>query len=401
MIEYFSALLTGIITIIIILIGSIQYTFADSPSFVRQEIMDGKIIDWNRTRLCSNQSIRNQSISDQNITTSDIKSVSYSSDGSFLNATFWLTSRGDKASFDEIPINSEPRYLIYLDVDTNLESGENGSDYAIGLRWINSTQSWYREFLEFSEAGQQRSIIFERIENISNSTFLDEQKRSVQLSLDLGRINFPNKYNTAFQIEDSYQCIIDSTSWLPVPPPEFFFYTFPISLTVRPGDERLVELFVNSTTNLQPFRNVSASLSYSNETLDNSEIIPPNIVPKNASFPSHGLMNSKLHIKISPHATGNKVYTLPLHAHIFFPSLQRQSSSEFGFNITSYFTITVLPPKNFNDYSQDLANWISPINSIWTFIAAVGVVLVPFIIRQYSKKQNKKRDDKNLDRKTD
>lgn len=44
---------------------------------------------------------------------------------------------------------------------------------------------WYREFIEYSEAGQQRSIIFERIENISNSNFLDEQKRSIQLSLDL------------------------------------------------------------------------------------------------------------------------------------------------------------------------------------------------------------------------
>ena len=90
-----------------------------------------------------------------------------------------------------------------------------------------------------------------------------------------------------------------------------------------------------------------------------------------------------------PNATGNKVYPLPLHAHILFPSLQRLNSSEFGFDITSYFTITVLPPKNANDYIQDLANWVSPINSIWTFIAAVGAVLVPFIVRQYSKKQNK------------
>ena len=51
----------------------------------------------------------------------------------------------------------------------------------IGLRWVKKMQSWYKDFIEFSEAGQQRSLIFERIENISNRLFLDEQKRSITL----------------------------------------------------------------------------------------------------------------------------------------------------------------------------------------------------------------------------
>jgi hypothetical protein len=80
--------------------------------------------------------------------------------------------------------------------------------------------------------------------------------------------------------------------------------------------------------------------------------------------------------------------------------LQRGNESGLDVNVTSYFTITVLPPKNAYGYIQDLANWISPINSVWTFIAALGAVLVPFIIRQYSRKQNKGMN-KNLDRKKD
>jgi hypothetical protein len=110
-------------------------------------------------------------------------------------------------------------------------------------------------------------------------------------------------------------------------------------------------------------------------------------------MPSHEVLNSELHIEALPNAAGDKVYSLPLLTNIFFPSLQRGEESGPDVNVTSYFTIIVLPPKNVYDYIQDiqdLASWISPINSVWTFIAAVGAVLVPFIIRQYSKKQNKK-----------
>jgi hypothetical protein len=34
------------------------------------------------------------------------------------------------------------------------------------------------------------------------------------------------------------------------------------------------------------------------------------------------------------------------------------------------------------------ASWLSPINSIWTFITAAGVIIMPFIIRRYSKKKS-------------
>jgi hypothetical protein len=40
------------------------------------------------------------------------------------------------------------------------------------------------------------------------------------------------------------------------------------------------------------------------------------------------------------------------------------------------------------DYLQMTAYWLSPINSIGTFIPATGVVMVPFIIRRYSKKKS-------------
>ena len=170
---------------------------------------------------------------------------------------------------------------------------------------------------------------------------------------------------------------------MPVPPPEFLLYISPGSLILRPGDEKVVNLFVNSTTNLQSFKNVSVSIGYSNFTSNNSEIIL-NIIPNNASLPTYGFLNSKLHVKVLSNAI-NTMHMIPLHINISFPSLQR-NNTDFNFNTYSLFTITVLPPKDINDYIKDLADWVSPLNSIWTFIAAIGVVIVPLVLKIYSKR---------------
>ena len=56
--------------------------------------------------------------------------------------------------------------------------------------------------------------------------------------------------------------------------------TLPDSLKVRPGDIKIVELFLNSTLNLQSFKQVNVSLSYSKETTVGNDLIV-NIVPLN------------------------------------------------------------------------------------------------------------------------
>src|ERR1051326_2715313 len=69
-------------------------------------------------------------------------------------------------------------------------------------------------------------------------------------------------------------------------------------------------------------------------------------------------------------------------------------------NITanSHLTVVMLPKLDpFLKGLNDLTVWISPLSSIWTFLAAVGVVLVPFILRMYNKNQNKKNKYKKID----
>jgi hypothetical protein len=66
-----------------------------------------------------------------------------------------------------------------------------------------------------------------------------------------------------------------------------------------------------------------------------------------------------------PNAIGDKVHTLPIHTEIFFPSLQLGNNSGFNVNITSYFTITALPPLGIPEYLGDIVNtWGSPVKEL-------------------------------------
>lgn len=92
------------------------------------------------------------------------------------------------------------------------------------------------------------------------------------------------------------------------------------------------------------------------------------------TMPSHGLLNSQLRIEVLPNANGNKVYT-----HVFFPSLQLGNNSGFDANISSYFTITVLPTLGIPEYFGAIVNtWGSPVKELVgliTGVVAVGSIL--------------------------
>jgi hypothetical protein len=54
-------------------------------------------------------------------------------------------------------------------------------------------------------------------------------------------------------------------------------------------------------------------------------------------------------------------------------------------------TITVLEPMSASEHLNNIyVAWLSPIGGIWTFLAGVGAVIAPLIIRAYNKKKIRK-----------
>ena len=136
-----SAIIGFLVIVLLVLLVNIEVftnvLFGISPSFSRQEIQDSNN-DWIYSENSSYAKISNISIP-------NIETVSYSSNGYYLNATLWLS-----IPFEENPLEYV-HYLMYIDIDGNNMTGLTGADYAVGIRWDNNTKQWNSEFLEFSK----------------------------------------------------------------------------------------------------------------------------------------------------------------------------------------------------------------------------------------------------------
>ncbi len=155
-----------------------QYVFADSPSFVRQEIIDtkGDWIFWKnpaseKPRLFTHDDKfvvmdRARGLSEckqgTDFISPDIQSVSYISDGKTLNATIWLTDE-----FEEPPLNDT--------LDTFQEQ------LAISVSRTNMTQPGYLDFKNTT----LDPLVFDLDEK--NVTIADNQAHEVTYSIKEGQ----------------------------------------------------------------------------------------------------------------------------------------------------------------------------------------------------------------------
>ena len=179
-----------------------------------------------------------------------------------------------------------------------------------------------------------------------------------------------------------------SNNLMTVPPPEFTINAIPTTVELRPGEKKTIQIHIQSETNLNSRASIGLSKGISND----------NIIAKLAQDKVDVLPLSTAVSSImveAPNGVTPQSYTLPLSINITFPipfdltmgkkSLINTTSSQL-ISKNGNITITVLPPPDLNEQIQNLASWISPINSIWTFVAAIGAVMVLLILRKLTKK---------------
>jgi hypothetical protein len=176
----------------------------------------------------------------------DIEAANYYSDGRVLNATLWLPS------FRETPaLDKKVNYGMYIDSDLNNRTGINGIDYKVEIQWDNKTEKWTRVFEEWSTNGKSRVL--------SNETnyqgFYGKGGDYVLLQADLADMLSPSRYKVLFYAEEikGLKWIMDSPKWIYIPPPEFLVLTFPRSVDLRAGEQKNVEVQLNSTNGFNPF----------------------------------------------------------------------------------------------------------------------------------------------------
>lgn len=200
-----------------------------SPSFVRDEVHDASNDVKSMTDTSYNEPPFLKGVL-------DIVSGTYFSDGKVLYAKIWLNPNITEAISNTTKYPYFLNYAIFIDVDSNRNTGADGIDYMIyKKRDPRNGGIWVEELVE---------LISDRSGQIlRNTTFNGKLNSSIPFSLDLKDLNFPKNYKIAFF--SSGGTYFDSSYVIPVPRPNFWIETSQSSLIQ--GSTDTVNVPVNMT----------------------------------------------------------------------------------------------------------------------------------------------------------
>jgi hypothetical protein len=284
-------------------------------------------------------------------------------------------------------------FTMAIDIDSVHDAG---MDYrVIYSRGPNNT--WSKEVTETSAYDKTRLL---EENNDSVNLFDKKDNSSALFSIDLSKVSSPERYKAVFYITDYFLknhrfcTLIDTTNWVPIPPPQFTIKADPSHIVLRPPEEKSIQIQLTGNTDLQS----EALLAVTNDNYDND--IQLDIFPSNkTSIPPGGSGTYTLNIKASDTAKPRS-NTIPINATISFPtSVTNRGGETFTNNqsvsITelSNVTLTVLTPYTPQEHLSNFTQTLTPITTLTSFIVGVGSAVTPILFYMYRKR--KKNEQKN------
>jgi hypothetical protein len=397
--------------------------FAESPSFVRQVVIDRpndwfliksrmdespiRTSDGNKIQIKTGKNLQDCTTMEKH-RFYDISAVSYFSNGKTLNATIWLyhpliEPPSNASEWLTPPIKDDPWYRIIYGMAIGIESAYDiqGSDYHARNVWnVYYDKNWAKIVEEMSPTINETKV--SDIED-NYAGFFKREKKYIDLSLDLSSVTYPDRYSLLFYtqyifIKDGRLCALsDISSHVSIPPPEFTISTSPNNIDLRPGEDKTIRLQIKSDTNTK------SEVYFSTNQTDDIKL---SLSPEKTSISPYGLATSRLHIKVSDNAQPFE-YILPLSANMSIPTKSKIrgnviddiTRNSVSANITenSNLTLTVLPPLRPDEHLNNFVNaWITPVSGMWSFLAGVAVIVGPLVIRLYAKKKQNRDKNKKL-----
>ena len=145
----------------------------------------------------------------------------------------------------------EVDYGMFIDADFNSKTGYGGLDYKVELQWKNESKSWTKVVETWSKNGKERTI--DITPNVTN--FFEKEKYFVDISVDLKKILYPQKYKVLFYADfrrNDDVLLSDFTRWIAVPPLELDISTIPKSIEIYQGISDNIQVQINSTEGYAP-----------------------------------------------------------------------------------------------------------------------------------------------------
>jgi hypothetical protein len=338
-------------------------SFAVSPAFPLQQINDGQN-DW-INMATKNFAIKKGAFAPDYMGITDIEAVSYFSDGKILNATLWtyLPFKTKPARYEQV------NYGMLIDSDFDKNTGYGGIDYLFQIGWNNNTKTWDKRLWQLSPTGEQRTLIYDK----NFTGFYENQKAYVVLPLSLSYLHYPEKYKVTFygevkrKSQDNF--LTDFTRTVAIPPLKLDVSTIPASLTIRPGENKIITLRINSTNGFEPTVYLSTSNNQSGDIIST-------IKYSKIRIPSYGVATTPMTVSSTQYAP-SRTYTIFIFANSTFPP-ENQIKEEFmSSSIPPSNTNSPIPQseeKSQNAISQstmlvtvlDPLSWQDQVNEFWS-----------------------------------
>ncbi len=376
------------ITLTIITFMHPAYGLVKSPQFSNQEISD-PTKDW--INMSSKQNDKKGEYS------TDIEYVDYFSDGNSFNATLWLYF-----PFKEYPLKyNSINYGMLIDSDFDNNTGFGGQDYLYQIGWQNSTHSWIQKIEKLSPSGDNKTLQI----NKNYTGFFEKKRDYVVLPLNLSLLQYPQKYKVTFFAESKKQynssLLTDFTRTVAIPPLKINIKTIPAEIELRPGENKTIELIINSTDGFEPTMMLSAS------KIDRD--IQTHIKFEKVRMPSYGISSIPLSIAASNNATVHP-YTLFIFANSSFPqeNLLEHFSVKKNQNISNQLLIPVSQYKSQNIITQssftinvkEPLSVLDRISAVWdklggSLLFFYGIIagLAPFLYTKIKERNSKDKKD--------
>jgi hypothetical protein len=381
----FFLIATMAVIIIIIILYSLSWptnVFALSPAFGRQEIAN-PWYHWNDMQSGEETNLGPEY--------TNIHSVTYSSDGRFLNSTLWFPSLSGLTSSNGKPSADVIAYGIMIDADLNSDSGFQGVDYELQISWNNDTKTWTQTLIEYASDGNSRRIS-PAADDTNFTGFTEKDKNYVKLDLDLKSILYPPRYRIffyAYSLENNNKSwLLDAVRWIYVPPPEFSMSTSPATLDITAGDKGSIELNVNSTTGFQPTvylnipylpANIGVEYENGNKTLK----MPIYNVAK-----SNLVINSAANTKPGLH-TVDVFGTVVFQPQYFKPPFSDSPIIINPENITTKTSFNIKVQKALEPLEKVQQMW-NQIGGVFSFVYVPAVAIVGWVLTKHAKKRQER-----------
>jgi hypothetical protein len=370
-------------------------TTPSSPIFPNHEILDPKV-DW--------IDLNTRNFTKGGDRSTDIESVDYYSNGNTLNATLWLYF-----PFKVHPRSSDENvnYGMYIDSDFDETTGFGGIDYKVEIGWNNQSKQWTKVLEKWSHFGE--SVVLSN-QTIPYTSFSKEGAHYVQLSVDLDAMLSPKKYRVIFygEVKREGSFRTDFTRWVAIPPLELTVSTFPKSVELKKGEQKTIEVRINTTHGYEPTVNLEAKSQSKNIIFDFTQNDTSPIPVFKLRIPSYGIAAIPLTITSSEDASIGP-HTLFIFANSSFPPEELIKPKSFTEKRTpGVLPSSKIPSENVFTQSSLLATLQEPLTAIdnisdfWnklgapiSFIYGILAGISPWI---FTKVKERSKNKKNNDR---